>query len=380
LKFNENSSYFASVGNFKDNKVAVWSRSEQCLVSSKNVIDIMHELKWKPFLNANNQSFNPKAKNVVSKMEFAVVGKNKITVFEFNCDMETLTIKCEKMLEHGVNDIDLTACDYTLNLRFGWSILVGSEMGHIFLLDAENLGLKYEFSLFESEISSINYNLAEDKLVTTSIEGEIKYMNFNSVDFSDPGFLEEVQKVQLPSGVTAFSLDCQSKEGFATTLEGAIYWVDLMNHKSTQFIQGVDNFNKVVKTLQVNDDMIITIHNNGDAKVWNAQTTEILKEFKWKYHITGAVHVEKLNSILFFLANYNIISMDLADFNKVSYYRIDNVEKLQIGYMLNYITNAIPLEMGESSKYLLVTNRGDTLITDFASGNILDVRKVKFWK
>jgi len=48
--------------------------------------------------------------------------------------------------------------------------------------------------------------------------------------------------------------------------------------------------------------------------------------------------------------------------------------------MLNYITKAIVMEMGETVKYLMLTERGDTLVADFTGDTIIDVRKIKFWK
>jgi hypothetical protein len=90
--------------------------------------------------------------------------------------------------------------------------------------------------------------------------------------------------------------------------------------------------------------------------------------------VTGACYVEQKNWLVFFLANYNFLTMDLADFNQIDYYRIDNIEKIQVGYMQNPITRAIPMEMGETAKYLLMTERGDTLITDFLGQSVIDFR------
>lgn len=382
LKYNENSEYFVSLGNCKENKVAVWSSKEQCLIASTGlaVNENCHEVKWKPFLNEQQNQSTLKQSKYKANMEFAVVGKNKITIFGFDPMNESLYTKTQKMLAHGFDDIELTSVEYALNFRYNWTLLVGSENGHFYILDAETLDLRHEMTMFNSEISTINYSLTEDKVSISSLTGEVRYWNYNSIDLNDQEFLNETHSIKLPAGVTALSLNVEANEGFASTLDGGVYWVDLLNRKFTPFLRGVDNFNKVIRTLQINDDMIITIHSQGDVKIWNTQTAEILKEFKWKYQITGAVFVEKRNQIVLFLANYNFITVSLDNFDKINYYRIDNVNKIQIGYMLNYITKAIVMEMGETPKYLMLTERGDTLVADFTGDSIIDVRKIKFWK
>jgi hypothetical protein len=85
--------------------------------------------------------------------------------------------------------------------------------------------------------------------------------------------------------VSAISLDAESKEGFASTLDGGVWWVDLQGKKVSSFLQGVDSGNKILRTIKVNEDMIVTIHQFGDVKVWSSQTGEILKQFKWKYAV-----------------------------------------------------------------------------------------------
>lgn len=86
--------------------------------------------------------------------------------------------------------------------------------------------------------------------------------------------------------------------------------------------------------------------------------------------MTGAVYIEQKNWIVFFLQNYNFVAMSLDNFNKMEYFRIDNLEKIQVGYLQNYITSAVHLEMGETAKYLLITERGDTLVSDFLGESV----------
>ena len=94
LKYNENGTYFLSIGNFKENKIGVWNSKKMELAQQTYQVDAMHDAKWKPFLNEQ------RSKNARAVYEFAVVGKNKVSVYNFHVDDCHLNVKNEKWLAH----------------------------------------------------------------------------------------------------------------------------------------------------------------------------------------------------------------------------------------------------------------------------------------
>lgn len=163
--------------------------------------------------------------------------------------------------------------------------MVGFENGGLSILDEKTLEIVVDLVFFDLEISSILYNHPEDKIVVSSLSGEIKYWNFNSVrpENLDPDI--DVKSIMLDSGVTSVSLDFKFEEGVAGTIDGALRYVSLLDKKYSEFIQGIDENNHIVETILLSQDLLCTIHNLGNAKLWLATTGEILKELKWKFSV-----------------------------------------------------------------------------------------------
>ena len=122
-------------------------------------------------------------------------------------------------------------------------------------------------------------------MVAASLNGTVRSWYFNSVELESFDCLANTSATKLESGVTCLSLNHTFEEGIVATCEGGLYFIDLVQKKTVIFLQGIDYHNNIIRTLNINKDMMVTIHAMGDVKVWSAQTGEILKEFKWKYPV-----------------------------------------------------------------------------------------------
>lgn len=279
-KYSYDGEFILSLGNLKDGKLALWSPKEERLVASSHDISPMHDVDWRP----------TKAKGLSSKdreYEFTVAGRNKITQWRFVSKDDTLRIMNDKSFSLNGRERDVTAVKYVNNdARNCYNIVVGLESGIVSILDEKTLETYIDLALFELEISSILYNHDEDRIVITSLNGELKHWSFNSIrpENIDPDY--DIRGVSLDSGITSLSLDYKFEEGVAGTIDGALKYVSLKDQKYAEFIQGIDENNPVKQTILLNQDILCTIHNLGNAKLWSAVTGEILKELKWKFSVS----------------------------------------------------------------------------------------------
>lgn len=63
--------------------------------------------------------------------------------------------------------------------------------------------------------------------------------------------------------------------------------------------------------------------------------------------------------------------MDVNNFNDVQLFRNTNAEQLDQGYMDNYVHKSLRMRMGDHQvRYLLVTFKGETLVTDLVGNNV----------
>lgn len=166
-----------------------------------------------------------------------------------------------------------------------YNIIVGFENGAVSILDEKTLETVVDLVFFDMEISSIIYNHSEDRIVISSLSGEIKYWEFNRIRPENLDTDIDVKTLTLDSGITSISLDYKLEEGVAGTIDGALRYVSLVDKKYSEFIQGIDENNHIVETILLSQDLLCTIHNLGNAKLWLATTGEILKELKWKFSV-----------------------------------------------------------------------------------------------
>ena len=126
----------------------------------------MNEAKWRPEVSDSPGS----AKD---DLEFAIGGKNRLTIWRFHEDIGRCTIKSERSFSVGGKGRDVTALEYVRSLMRGWVILVGLDSGAICYVDADTGHIISEYSLSLKEISVIKFNNVNDKIVVASLAGEI---------------------------------------------------------------------------------------------------------------------------------------------------------------------------------------------------------------
>ena len=363
VRISPGSKYILSYGNFKDHKIVIWKDFSTLLFSTQE-INPMHEAKWRP----------EKIETTVSskqELEFTIGGKNRLTVWRFHEDLGRCTIKSERSFSVGGKGREVTAVEYVRSLMKGWLIVIGLNTGTICFIDPENCNIIAEYSLSLKEISVIRFNPINDKVVIGSLSGEIFYWRFN---ICEPDALEigvDIRKMKVESGILNLDLDPDFNEGVASTVDAQITFVTLNNNKYANFIQGIDSHNLIEHLIRIGDKAILTIHHLGDAKLWNSQTAEILKELKWSEQITFATYVEDRNLVVFFLKNHDTVTMPLDDFNKIRLFKNQNPELMQDGYMDNFINKGIIMKLEETRRiYLFGTFKGVTVVSDFLGHDV----------
>ena len=65
---------------------------------------------------------------------------------------------------------------------------------------------------------------------------------------------------------------------------------------------------------------MLTSHENGRVKLWNLETAEELKTYKWRYPCTEAYFDESINKLVCFCANQSIKLVNLKKFTKEEMY------------------------------------------------------------
>ena len=372
VRFTQDQKYLLSYGNFKDSKVCIWKDMSTLLFSTTDIFP-MNEARWRPELlpipgNSKNQD-----------LEFAMGGKNRLVIWRFHQEYSRCSIKAERNFSILGSGRDVTAVEYVRSLMKGWIVVAGLHTGSIVFVDPEDCSVIAEYSLSLKEISVIKFNMENDKIVIGTLGGELYNWRFN---ISEPENIEletDSKKMKLESGIVNLDLDTDFNEGVASTIDAQISFITINNSKYANFIQGVDSHNLTVRMIKLGEKAILTIHNLGDAKLWNSQTGEILKELKWKEQITFAILVEDKNIVVFFLSNHDIVTMPLDDFNKLRLYKNNSLDQITNGVIDNYITRGISLPLNENhSTYLFSSFKGVTFITDFIGEEAFDFRIVKF--
>jgi WD40 repeat protein len=354
--------YILSYGNCKDSRIAIWR--EGTLLFATQEVNQMNEAKWRPERIAVPHSQNK------FEEEFSIGGKNRLTVWRYHEDINKAIIKSEKSFSRSGSPVDVTSLEYVKNITDGWQLLLGLSSGTLIFFDIENNVALAEYSISLKEVSVIKYSLKNDKVVVATMGGEVYNWRFNVSGATGLDMDSDTRKMKLEAGVINVDLDPDFSEGVASTIDGQISFITLNNSKYANFIQGVDSHNLISQVLKIGEKAILTIHHLGDAKLWNAQTGEILKELKWKEMITYAIFVEEKNKIVFFLMNHDLITMPLDDFHKVRLYSNNNLNLVQDGYMENYVVRGIALPMEEQKRYLFSTYKGVTMATDFLGDDV----------
>lgn len=396
VKYSPDCKFLLSLGNFKDSRMAVWNIETGSVAAKSQEVLAMHEAAWR-------RGAPRKGTGRRLEREFVVVGKGRLAQWRFCEEDGGLRVHAQKLFSGPAGaDRDTTAVEYLRSEQLGDCIAVGLDNGLFLILKADGLQTLFEMSLFESEVSCIQYSPSADKVVVSGLDGLVLSWNFNQISPENFDPDSDLRRLKLDAGVSAMSFDAEFEEGIVSTIDGGIKYVSLLDLKHGSFIQGVDPLNPIMQMIVLGNDILLTIHRLGDGKLWSVHTGEVLKELKWKEMISYAVLVAERSQIFFFLKNYDILVMEVNNFNRVKLLKNRNSDQMSDGYMDNYIHKGIVLRMGGSSgpvvqqqqqqqqqedqqegdqvhtRYLFSTYKGETLVTDFRGDQSIVMNQVKF--
>ena len=116
-------------------------------------------------------------------------------------------------------------------------------------------------------------------------------------------------------------MDPEGEEGLVATSEG-IYYTNLKEQYTSLLVGGFASPPFLTKIL--NSQYFITSHDNGRLKLWNLETGEELRTYKWKSPCKEAFFDESLNKLVCFLENNNQVKLvNLNKFTRDEIYTFD---------------------------------------------------------
>ena len=77
---------------------------------------------------------------------------------------------------------------------------------------------------------------------------------------------------------------------------------------------------KVIFAKVINNQFMLTSHQNGRLKLWNIETAEELKTYKWRYPCTEAYFDEAIGKVVCFCKNQSLKLVNLKKFTKEENY------------------------------------------------------------
>lgn len=228
VRISQGGKYILSYGNMKDQKIAIWKNQSTLVFSTQDVV-FMNEAKWRPEVSDSPGT-------VKEDLEFAIGGKNRLTIWRFHEDIGRCTIKAERSFSVGGKGRDVTALEYVRSLMKGWTILVGLDSGAVCYVDADTGHIIAEYSLSLKEISVIKFNNVNDKIVVASLAGEIFHWRASAAEAENLELEVDVRKMKVESGIVNLDLDPDYNEGVVSTIDAQIAFVTLNNSKYANFI------------------------------------------------------------------------------------------------------------------------------------------------
>ena len=247
VRISPDGKFILSYGNFKDNKIAIWKADSHSLLFSTTDVNPMNEAKWKP-----EKIGVPGAKEKFD-YEFAIGGKNRLTVWRYHQEQNRCSIKSERSFISSGKNRDVTALEYVQSLMRGWLICIGLNTGTICFVEPDEGTIIAEYSISLKEISVIKYNQQNDKVVAGTLAGEIYHWRST---MSEPDAMEldiDMRKMKLEAGIVNLDLDPDFNEGVASTIDAQIAFVTLNNSKYANFIQGVDTHNLTKQMIKLGE-------------------------------------------------------------------------------------------------------------------------------
>ena len=142
-------------------------------------------------------------------------------------------------------------------------------------------------------------------------DGNIYFWNLNTnILQADP--MPSFNKMNLYYTVGGLFFDEEGTEGVVATSE-AVYYVNLQEQFHSLLVGAAPAPTIFTKTLST---YLLTSHQNGRLKLWNLETAEELKTYKWRQPCTDAYFDESINKLVCFCANNTIKLVNLKKFTK----------------------------------------------------------------
>ena len=212
---------------------------------------------------------------------------------------------------------ELTACAYLNHDEESTYLMCGTKCGEIALVRYGDFEVSWRRKICSGEILSIK--CYRNRAVSGSADGNLYFWNYSAKILEmepNPNF----NKLNLYYSITGQYFDEEGNEGIVATSEG-VYYVSLDDQMHSLLIGGSPDHTLFVKNISVNQQQyMLTSHSNGRLKLWNLDTAEELKTYKWRYPCTEAYYDEGLGKLVCFCQNQSIKLVNLKKFTKEDNY------------------------------------------------------------
>lgn len=109
----------------------------------------------------------------------------------------------------------------------------------------------------------------------------------------------------------------------------------------------------------INQQFLLTSHKNGRLKLWNLETAEELKTYKWRYPCTEAYFDEGLGKIVCFCKNQSIKLVNIKKFTKEENYLPEELAKVTDPKLDDYIFNCSSVQFGGRISKWVFSKKGN---------------------
>lgn len=246
--------------------------------------------------------------------------------------------------EEGDTEVpEITSCAYLRHDEESTYLICGTAAGEILLVRYGDFEVTWRRKICSGEIMSIKcYN---NRAVVGSADGNLYFWNYTTKILEmepNPSF----NKLNLYYSITAQYFDEDGNEGVVATSE-AIYYVSLAEQMQSLLVGGSPDSVYFAKNITVaQQQYMLTSHANGRLKLWNLDTAEELKTYKWRYPCTEAYYDESLGKLVCFCLNQSIKLVNLKKFTKEENYMPEDLVKVTDPKLDDWILSAPSVVFG----------------------------------
>lgn len=192
-------------------------------------------------------------------------------------------------------------------------LIFGTSKGELGIIELQEFKIVWRKKVCSAEILTIRSCTSRTVLGTQ--DGNIYFWNHDTTILqTDP--TPSFNKINLYYSVTGLFMDSDGNEGVVATSE-AVYYVNLAEQFHSLLVGSPSApafFTKIV------NGYLLTSHQNGRLKLWNLDTAEELKTYKWKYPCTEAYFDESLGKLVCYCSNQTVKLVNLKKFTKEETY------------------------------------------------------------